>query len=167
MTTSPSLFPRALALATVALAGLALSGCSIIGNITGGGANNGPTDEASGSTDVFDLKVGNCLAPSEIEGEVDSVVLVDCAEPHAREAYASLMFDEGDYPGDEVVEDESLDRCTTEFATFVGMDYQESTLDLASIYPTSESWAGGDREILCLISDPAGDVTGTLENAAR
>jgi len=166
MTSSPSRWPRALALVTVALAATTLAGCSLIGNITGGSGGD-PTDDASGSTDVFDLAVGDCLAASEIEGEVDSVVLVDCDEPHAREAYASLMFDDGDFPGDQAVEDESLDRCTTEFATFVGMDYQESTLDLASIYPTSESWSGGDREILCLISDPAGDVTGTLESAAR
>ena len=155
---------RVLALAAVAAAATVLAGCSIFGTAE---PATSPTPEPTGSTDVFDLTVGDCITESAIEGEVDTVVVVDCATPHAREAFASITMDNGDFPGDQEVEDESVAQCTTAFDTFVGMDYAESTLQFATIYPTSGSWDAGDREILCLIADPAGDTTGSLENAQR
>ena len=74
---------------------------------------------------------------------------------------------DGEYPGDQAVIDASDTFCYDQFATFVGLTYDESTLELASFYPTPESWAEGDHEIMCFISSPDGQVTGTLAGAAR
>ena len=63
--------------------------------------------------------------------------------------------------------------CTDAFADFAGIPYSDSkSLDFSYYYPTSDSWKGGDREILCLIYayDSAGTAektTGSLEGAAR
>jgi hypothetical protein len=150
---------------TLGAATFALAGCSLLG---GGGTPGTDTPTGEGdNTDVFTIKVGDCLNDGGVEGEVSEVPTVACTEPHDSEAYASIIMDDGDFPGDQAVEDKAIADCTTEFNGFVGLDYQESTLDFAYYYPTEESWANGDREILCLIVDPAGQVTGSLAGAAR
>lgn len=155
-------FKRALAALAVGAAGLALAGCSLLP----GGTTT--TDTGDGETvDVFTIAVGDCLNDENIEGEVSDVVKVDCAEEHNSEAYASIIMDDGDFPGDAVVEEQAVADCTTEFNSFVGLDYQASALDFAYYYPTEASWGNGDREILCLIVDPAGPVSGSLKGAAR
>jgi hypothetical protein len=154
---------------TLGAASFALAGCSLLPG--GGGGTDTPTGEGD-NTDVFTIKVGDCLNDGGVEGEVSEVPTVDCAEPHDSEAYASIMMDDGDFPGDQAVEDQAVADCTTEFNSFVGVDYQDSALDFAYYYPTEESWANGDREILCLIVDVDADgnpiqSTGSLENAGR
>ena len=58
--------------------------------------------------------------------------------------------------------------CIPEFATFVGLAYEESALDYWPMYPTAGSWENGDREVLCIAWDPSGaKLTGTLAGAAR
>ena len=159
---------RTFAILTVSVASLALAGCSLLGNITNGSDTGTGTDTGEGTdTDVFTIAVGDCLNDGAVEGEVSSVPTVDCAEPHDSEAYASIIMDDGDFPGDQAVTDQAESGCITEFNTFVGLDYESSTLDFSYYYPTEESWGQGDREILCLILDPAGQVTGSLEGAAK
>ena len=52
---------------------------------------------------------------------------------------------------------------TEEFEQFVGEAYLDSRFDFSYYYPTEASWSRGDREVLCVIYDPAGPVTGSLE----
>ncbi|TDQ51596.1 septum formation family protein [Actinorugispora endophytica] len=142
--------------AATAIAGtvLALSGCGILEQLAG--------------DDVFTLVVGDCLSSSTGEGEVSSVPTVDCAEPHDSEVYASHMIADGAYPGEDAIYTEAEEVCTTEFETFVGMAYLDSELDFEYLYPTEDSWNElDDREILCMVVDPAGQTTGSLEGAAR
>ena len=92
---------------------------------------------------------------------------VPWAEPHDSEAYAATDLPEGDLPGDASVTESADTLCSDESATFAGLSYEASTLDLASSSPTQESRAEGDREIMRLVSSPDGQVTGTLAAAAR
>lgn len=148
--------------ASIAVAGLGLAGCSLL---PGGG---GPTNPGDGETvDVFTLKVGDCLNDGGVEGEVSETLKVACTEPHDSEAYASIIVGDGDYPGEDAILAQAEDDCTAEFDSFVGLAYEESTLSFSYYFPTEASWAGGDREILCLLVDPAGKVTGSLEGSAR
>ena len=152
----------------VALAGI--SGCGILDETPEPAVRDesGEITESS-EADVFSLKVGDCLNETSTEetAEVTSVPTVPCSDPHDSEAYAATDMPEGDYPGDQAVIDASDTFCYDQFATFVGLSYDESALDLASFFPTPESWAEGDREIMCFISSPDGQVTGTLAGAAR
>lgn len=166
-TTTPAILRRTMTVLAVGAASLALAGCSLLGNITGGGT----TDTGDGTTgtdvDVFTIAVGDCLNDGGVDGEVTTVETIDCAQPHDSEAYASILMDDGEFPGDDVVEAFAIEQCTTAFDSFVGLAYAESTLSFSYYYPTTESWASGDREILCLLVDPAGKVEGSLEGAAR
>jgi hypothetical protein len=166
--------------AAVALsAGLLLSGCSALEGLVGGveperDAETGAIVE-SVRADAFALRVGDCLDLSsepvgtEEEGtEFDSVPTTPCAEEHDSEIYAAHQLPDGDFPGDDAVATSADDLCYADFQSFVGTSYEESALDFTTFTPTLDSWElAGDREVLCVIADPSGMVTGTLRSAQR
>jgi hypothetical protein len=118
--------------------------------------------------DVFDLKVGDCLADSAPPGEeVSSVQSVPCSEPHSEEIYAAVTLPEGDFPGTEAMDAQADELCAAEFESFVGLPYEESVLYLTYLTPTRESWSEGDREVICSVYDPAGEVSGSLRGVER
>jgi len=158
------LWGRGLAVIAVGAASIVLAGCSLLGG--GGTTTDTPTGEGE-TTDVFTIKVGDCLNDGGVDGEVSEVPTVDCAEEHDSEAYDSILIADGDYPGEDAVLEQADSECYTSFAEFVGVSYDESALQFAYYYPTQQSWDQGDREILCLIYDEAGKTTGSLAGAAR
>ncbi|PWV58220.1 septum formation family protein [Nocardiopsis sp. L17-MgMaSL7] len=126
------------------------------------------TEEPVGAEDqdVNALAVGDCLNEMEVEYDdsVSTAPIVDCSESHDLEVYHGGFLDSGlDYPGrDEVIEmvDEN---CYGAFQTFVGTAYEESVLDIQTLFPMEEGWELGDREYLCLIGQMDGSqTTGTL-----
>jgi hypothetical protein len=148
-----------------------LSGCSIIGDLIGGGSVNrddtGAATEDNENADAFTIAVGDCLNDASIQNEeVTTIPLVTCDKPHDTEVVASVLIDDGDFPGDDAVASRADDECLAAFEDYVGLAYEDSDYDFAYYVPTAESWAGGDREILCTVFDPNGPITGTLEGAA-
>lgn len=116
------------------------------------------TSVGEATEDVFDLQIGDCLASfdalSESATEVKTVETVDCSEPHAYEVYHDVepWGIEESFPGQDVVEQVTVDECLGAFEVFVGLDYQSSVLDISVLYPTSSSWTLGlDRKITCLV----------------
>lgn len=161
---------RLLAVGVAAIAGLTLSGCSVIDSLSNKTERDetGQVTEANEEADVFDTQVGDCIGATVLEGEVETLPQVPCSEPHESEAYYSEDLPDGDYPGLPAIEEVAGPACTgPAFDTFVGIAYLDSLLEATYLHPTESSWAMGDREILCLIYDPAGPTTGTLEAAAR
>ncbi|MFS0912880.1 septum formation family protein [Microbacterium sp. 179-I 3D2 NHS] len=164
---------RALALAGAALAlSLALTGCSALNSILGGGPADADRDDETGQVtesaniDVFALKVGDCKM-SSATGLIEAVDVVPCDEPHEEEVYHEFTMDDGEFSEEAV--DAATDGCIGDaYTDFVGVIWDESTLDVYPITPTKETWEQlNDRVIQCVISDPAGPVTGTLKGAAR
>jgi hypothetical protein len=167
-----TLLTRAAAPALLALSLVGLSGCALLQPE----AEPAVRDESSGEivessdADVFSLRVGDCMVDtlSDELAEVSSVPTVPCSEPHDSEAFASTAMPDGEYPGDDAVIEAADTYCYDEFATFVGMSYDESVLEMSSLFPTQQSWdLDDDREILCLVVSADGQVTGTLAGAAR
>ncbi|MEI2276990.1 septum formation family protein [Paenarthrobacter ilicis] len=152
--------------ALVAVASLALAGCSLISSGDAKRDDTGKPTETS-VADAFKVKVGDCIAePSGTE--VKDVSVIPCEQNHDLEAYAAKNIVADDYPGQEEVAKQSEDFCGTEFATFVGVPFDQSTLELTYFYPTSETWKAKDREIVCLIGGASGTSTaGTLKGAAK
>ncbi|HOB56030.1 MAG TPA: septum formation family protein [Rhodoglobus sp.] len=167
MTTLPrTRLARTLAAVTIAAASFGLTGCSLLGNVVADPAPSANPTEGT-ETDAFAIGVGDCLNDGGVEGEVSSVVVIDCAQPHDSEAYSSIQVPDGDYPGEDAILAQAEQDCLAAFNTFAGINYDQSTLSFSYYYPTEGSWGNGDREILCLILDPAGKTVGTLANAAR
>ncbi len=122
----------------------------------------------SGDVGVFDLKVGDCLADFQDATELSRIQASPCSEPHSDEIYAEGAIPDADtFPGSEAIEATAQDICLAEYEGFVGLAYDDSVLDIGYLTPTEDSWANGDREVLCTIFDPLEEVTGSLRGAER
>jgi hypothetical protein len=161
--------------ATAARAAAALPLLLALGLVAGcGGADRDATGTvtAAGQEDAFALAVGDCVADPALNGddttEVSDVGVVPCSDPHDTEVFAVFDLADGEYPGDETVTTDADQGCYKEFATFVGVTYEESELDYYFLTPTQESWnAIDDREVACLVGLPGEQVTGSLQGSDR
>jgi hypothetical protein len=149
------------------VAGL-LAACSFIPSPEGDPGGD-PSGTGPGRADVFMLVVGDCFDEvDESDGEpVDDVPQVDCAAPHDYEIYDSFDLEGDEYPGHDEANATADEGCLAAFEPFIGLDYDSSAYDFSHLVPTAESWrSGGDREVLCLVFDPAGKTSGSLQGAA-
>lgn len=170
---------------------MALAGCqstsddvtpSVADRSVAPSASTQPSAEASASstnadepveTSVFDLEVGDCFSA---EGDsVESVMVVDCEQSHTYEAFFVFDHEAGpdeEYPGDDAMLDYADEACQPPFEEFVGTDYESSIWYITSVTPSAETWADGDREIICTLDQQDADgeaieVTGTAEGSAE
>ena len=115
---------------------------------------------------AFELETGQCLNEPHSE-EVTNVEIVDCAEPHDLEVYRTADLPEQTFDP-AVIDSASFEICLDGFDGFVGTPYVDSELDIYYLVPSEESWADGDREVVCAVYDLSGDqLTGTAENIRR
>lgn len=144
--------------AAVALA-FSLAGCSVIGSLI------------SNESDPFSITVGECFNERDFNSEaeeIESVDKVDCAELHELEATKSVMVEGSTHPGNDVLLAQADDECFAAFEEYIGGSYDDAGLYEPSYYfPSESSWAGGDREILCLLFGYEGPTTGTAKDSAR
>jgi hypothetical protein len=134
------------------------------GNAPAGASAAAPTSVEAEDTSVFEVEVGQCVDAETADGEeVSSLPVVDCSQPHQGEIYALPQLPDGDFPGDAAVTQAAEEECLGQaFTDYVGLSYQESEFQVAPYLPNAESWAGGDREIVCVIaSTEPGSVRGS------
>ena len=121
----------------------------------------------AGSVDAFQVRVGDCFDDgSAFEGEeVNSVAGVPCSKPHDNEVYAVFDVAEQSFPG-EALAGMAHEGCLERFEGFVGKDYDSSSLDIATMYPSRESWQQQhDREVICAVYDvEAKKLTGSMKD---
>jgi len=126
-----------------------------------------------GSVDAFQLRIGDCFddtgsISSSAGGEVSSLPAVPCSAPHDNEVFAVFDLSVDEFPEGEAMSQMAFDACQARFASFVGISYEESVLDILTLYPTRESWElQGDREVVCALFEMnAKKLTGTSKNAS-
>lgn len=124
---------------------------------------------ACGRTDVLDLELGQCLTDATGEGQVSSVEVVDCGRPHVGEVYALPRLPDGEYPGEQAVQERAQQLCGgQEFHSYVGVAYERSEIYFSTLAPSSDTWSGGDREIVCILANQdSSPITGSLRGANR
>ncbi|SDZ08454.1 septum formation family protein [Herbiconiux ginsengi] len=128
------------------------------------GSTAGCAADDGGSQSVFAVSVGDCLNDAGQSGNVDSVPVVDCAEPHDSEVYYEFDATGEMYPSDDDLAAQADEGCRAAFADFVGIAYGESHYQYATYTPLLASWYDdGGKEISCVIFDPDGQTTGSLE----
>lgn len=119
--------------------------------------------------DSEDPKVGDCFDDQELWDGTESDEPVDampCSQAHQFEAFDDFALPDGEYPGDEKALDLAFAGCRERFQAFVGSIYQASELDVAVLWPDEDRW-DYDRNVLCVVYDPAGKVTGSLADSER
>ena len=94
---------------------------------------------------------------------------VDCAKPHDNEVVGSVRYlGDGAYPGRAALVSFAQTQCGEAFGTYVGVDFQSSSLEMFIAMPSDLTWAKGDRQIGCVVL--AGDdtmLTGSVKGTAR
>ncbi len=120
---------------------------------------------------AFDLEVGDCFNTADIS-TVDKVEVVDCEVPHVYEVFGLTDYEggEGDaFPGEDALSAAADEACRPAFEAYVGITYDESTdWHGTFINPSAETWAEGDREIVCVLhTRDETEVTGSAEGTAR
>ena len=109
-----------------------------------------------GTVDAFQVRVGDCFNDTNVgaaEYEVSDVPGVPCSDPHDNETYAVFDLAIESYPEGDAMGQLAFDSCSERFETFVGRDYESSTLDINIMYPSIEGWAQNDREVVCAVFD--------------
>lgn len=74
-----------------------------------------------------------------------------------------------EYPGSTWLHEYAADHCIASFfARYVGLPYAQSTLEVGTIVPTSESWAReNDRELACYVWHPLWKLHGTVRGSRQ
>ena len=68
--------------------------------------------------------------------------------------YAIFDVSVTSFPDGDGMANLALDSCKERFQAFVGKDYDSSSLDIATLYPTRESWnRQNDHEVVCAVYD--------------
>jgi len=161
-------------LLVLAIGALVVIGANLGGNETASDTDptSGDDAEASGeSVDAFSLSIGDCILDpleGESEGEVFDVESVDCEQSHDSEVFALIDHPAGEdeaFVGTEEIVEFAGMSCEEEFEEFIGVSYAESEYFLTFLHPTDASWEDGDREVVCLVYDEDGPVSGSLQDA--
>jgi hypothetical protein len=105
---------------------------------------------------------------SDTQGSVGEVGIVDCTAEHDGEVFAVFDIegdDDADFPGSSEVEDQASSGCEDRFEDYVGVSFQESRFLATFLSPTEETWAQGDREVVCFAYVDEGTLTESIEGS--
>jgi hypothetical protein len=160
----------------LAVGGIVMSSLGLVLIVLGalGGAwdgfQEGFRDAASDGADVtFSIGEGECFDAQDgsLEGYAYDVDRVPCTGRHDAEVFANFTMKQGDYPGDDKVNDVADTKCYA-LQDRYAMDpwAVPDDVDVYSFTPTPQSWRVGDREITCMFGnvDEKGGLTGSLRN---
>lgn len=146
----------------------AIAGFAIYGATTSADRDSSGAIVGEGDIGAFSLRVGDCFNDiASFDDEVSSVPGVPCSQAHDNETYAVFDVDITSYPGDEDMSELAFDSCMERFQSYVGNDYESSSLDITSMFPSQQSWRENDREVICAVYDMnAEKLTGSAKGRA-
>lgn len=145
---------------------IALTGCSAVTGFLNPDAQRDESGQVQEdqSIGIFNLKVGDCKLADTAE-TVQATDVVPCDKPHDEEVYFEFELEGDELPDAETIETAVLDNCIPEFEKYVGLSWEESTLDVRWLEPSAETWSElDDRVVQCIIVDGAG---GKLEASVK
>lgn len=127
------------------------------------------TGGSTGTTllDVFALEAGDCYLDPETEGGLQELPGVPCSEPHDKEVFHVHVIDATDRPSDQEMVTLVEEECYPAFASYVGVGYYSSALYIDRLVPSENSWANGDRELVCILYEPDTQLTGSAQGTNR
>lgn len=139
---------RTLALASsVAALSMTLSACSLLG----------------GNTSAFNVQVGQCVQLPN-DSTVSRIEVVECTAEHDGEVYHIEKLTDSSRPSDSELDDRMTKVCTNTFEGYIGAAYEDSSLEITTLFPTDGSWKLGDRDIVCIaISDDGSKLSQSVK----
>jgi hypothetical protein len=112
---------------------------------------------------VTTLTRGQCVNEVNGRNQLAKVTVVDCAQPHEAEVFATLTLQgRSEYPTVDEVDAEISPQCFDAFEAYAPAFIDDETIEINYIVPDSGSWVTGDRRVTCLALNPSGKRTGSL-----
>ena len=144
---------------------IAALGFGIYGAVTDVDRDNSGAIVGQGSLGAFEVRLGDCFNDPDYEvDEFSNLPGVPCTEPHDNEAFAVFDLTLSSYPEYDIA-DISEASCVDRFEAYVGRDYESSSLNVVTMYPSLESWDQSDREVVCAVYDMSGSkLVGTVKD---
>jgi len=103
--------------------------------------------------------LGECLANVPESGaDVTGIRSVACDSDHNGEIVGVDEHPDAAFPGVPAIEAVAERACRAAFETYVGTSYETSRLGMFYLYPSSDTWGAGDRQIACLAIAPPGEL---------
>ena len=116
-----------------------------------------PTDEPTDDTgdepvEIADTEVvpGDCILSLSYYEENGVMQKVDCGTAHEVEIVAEDTADYDDFPGEDVLKDESSAFCSDAVEQFFDM-IDGTNVTYYNMWPTQNTWDFGDRKYTCLM----------------
>ena len=123
----------------------------------------GPPAPGETVSDFDRVPLGTCLrfiTPTAADAAM-GVEVAGCDESHSGELFHtfSLTGEPGaPFPGAEQVDADAAVGCAAGFSMYVGRSVEQSRLTFLTLYPSAETWAGGDRSVECILTSTDGSA---------
>lgn len=101
------------------------------------------------STSARNVRLGDCWADVPSGNRVSRVNTTKCDLPHRAEVVGVLTMPDGSFPADSVFKNYKQ-QCRDALASYSSTAMDDSTVDLAVMPPSEESWKQGDRDMVCI-----------------
>ncbi|OBA78241.1 hypothetical protein A9W99_24215 [Mycobacterium sp. 1164966.3] len=114
------------------------------------------------STSARSAKVGDCWADLPTGNRVSRVNTTGCDHPHRGEVVGVLTMPDGSYPAQSVFQSYKQ-KCRDALASYSSTAMDDSSVDLAVMPPSEDSWKQGDRDMVCIAtfsSERTGSIKG-------
>jgi hypothetical protein len=138
----------------------------------------GCSHSKTSGTSVFKVKVGNCVVPpTDIKAEITTVKVVPCSVAHTQEVFAFVTYGGAAtsgatttaadaFPGTASLRTFADGACLQKFATYVGVDYRDSSLYYTYMLPSARSWSSShDRSVVCLVTTTGQQLTASVKGS--
>jgi hypothetical protein len=106
----------------------------------------------------LDFRVGDCF--KDFDPEASKSTVVACTSDHSAQLVAVTHYADGDaYPGREGLKTRAREACQTAALTEKSNDYN---LNYRLAYPSTASWAKGDRRVDCYVTASGNVIKASL-----
>ena len=94
---------------------------------------------------------------------------VPCTSAHDNEVIAVFRYtDSSSFPGEAALQAYAVANCIPAFAAYVGIDFEQSALEMVPVGPSPETWGKGDRTISCVVLATDGSkLNASVRNSAQ
>lgn len=118
---------------------------------------------SAGEVPLEELRPGDCLNGLDLDGAglISELPAVPCAQSHQGEVIAIFDLPDGDWPGQETVDERATAGCDDRFGNYAFAD-DDPFVGVSFIPPTRLTWRAGDREVICIAYYLDGERTGSV-----